>query len=71
MEGESLRADPGVLDAVLAVVEHLAVELGVCVVAGLLSHAVELGLLEQLGQTVGLLLLVFVFHLLQMLLLQL
>lgn len=44
------------LDAILAVVEHFAVQLLVGVVAGLLAHAVELGLLEKLGETVRLLL---------------
>lgn len=61
MESEAFRADPGVLDVVLAVVEHLAVELLVRVVAGVLVDAVELGLLQQRGQAVGLFLLFFFF----------
>lgn len=59
VEGETVWADPGVLHIILAVVKHLAVELLVRVVAGLLADAVELGLLEQGGETVGFLLLFF------------
>lgn len=41
MEGEALRADPRMLGVVLAVMEDLAVEVLVGVVAGLLVDAIE------------------------------
>lgn len=71
METEAVGADPGVFDIVVTVVEHLAVELFVGIVAGLFAHAVELGLLQQLRETIGLLLflLLFLLYLLQLLLL--
>lgn len=59
VESESIRADPGVFDIILAVMEHLAVEFFVRVVSGLLAHAIKLGLLEQCGKTVRLLLFLF------------
>jgi len=41
MEGEALRADPRMLSVVLAVMEDLAIEVLVGVVAGLLVDAIE------------------------------
>lgn len=59
MERETFRTDPGVLHAVLAIMEHLAVQLLISIVPRLLVHAVKLGLLQQRGQAVGFLLLFF------------
>lgn len=72
MESESFRADPGVLDIVLAVVEDLAIKVLVGVVPAGLAHAIELGLLQELGQAVWFLFLIFklFFHFLDGLLLQ-
>lgn len=53
MERESLRTDPGVLDIVLAVVEDLAVELLIGIIAAVLADTVELALLQQCRQAVG------------------
>lgn len=57
VEGEALRTYPGVAGVVLAVVENLAVQLLIGVVARLLAHAVELALGQQQAQPVRLLLL--------------
>lgn len=54
MESETLRTDPRVFHVVLAVMEHFTVELLVGVVSGVLADAVELGLLQQLGEAVRL-----------------
>lgn len=69
MECETLRTDPRVFHVVLAVMEYFTAELLVGVVSGVLADAVELGLLQQLGETVGLFFLFF-FLLFQQLLLQ-
>jgi hypothetical protein len=61
VESKAIRANPGVLDSVLAVMEDLAIKLLVSVVAGLFVDAIELGLLQQLGKTVGLFLLLLQF----------
>lgn len=57
VERESIGADPGMLHVILTIMEHLAVELFISIVAALLANAVELGLLEQGGEAVGFLLL--------------
>lgn len=57
MEGEALGADPGVLGVVLTIVEDLAVEILVGVVAGLLVDAIESALGKKKAETIGLLLL--------------
>lgn len=48
MECETVRTNPGVFNAVLTIVEDLAGELLVRVVARLLADAVEPRLLQQL-----------------------
>lgn len=48
MEGETVWADPGMLNIILAVVEHLTVEVLIGVISRVLADAVELGLLQQL-----------------------
>lgn len=61
MESESIGADPGVPGAVLAVVEDLAAESLISVVTSVLAAADKLALGQQLLQTVGLCLLLFLF----------
>lgn len=46
MESESVRADPRMLNIVLTVMEHLAVQLLVSVVPSVLAHTIEFGLLQ-------------------------
>jgi hypothetical protein len=65
VEQESLGTYPGVPGVVLAVVEHLAVQTLVCIVACLLRGAVELGLRQQQCQPIWLLVLLFKLLLLQ------
>lgn len=48
VEGETVWADPGMLNIILAVVEHLTVEVLIGVISRVLADAVELGLLQQL-----------------------
>lgn len=62
MEEEALRADPRVLGVVLAVMEDFAVQSIVSIIAGFLAIAVEFGLGKQQAQSVGLLLLQFLFQ---------
>lgn len=57
MEGETLGTDPRVPGVVLAVVEDLAIEIFVGIIAGLLVDAVESALGQKQGETVGLFLL--------------
>lgn len=59
MEGETLGTDPRVFGVVLAIVEDLAVEILVSVIAGLFVDAVESALGQKQGETIGLLLLLF------------
>lgn len=57
VEGEALGADPRVLGVVLAIVEDLAVEILVGVVARLLVDAIESALGKKKAETIGFLLL--------------
>ena len=61
MEGKALRADPRVLLVLLAVVEHLAAEALVRVVAGRAARTLELRLFQQQRQPVGFLFLLQLF----------
>lgn len=61
MENETFRAYPRVSGAVLAVVEHFAIETFVGVVSGLLATASEFRLRQELGETVGFFFLFFQF----------
>lgn len=65
MERKTVRTNPGMFDAVLAIVEDLAGEFLVRVVARLLAHAVKPRLLQQLRQPIRFLALFIYFRLLQ------
>lgn len=61
MEGRSLRTQPGVLHAILAVMEDLTIHLFVSVITILLGGTSEVGVLQQDREAVGFFLLVLVF----------
>lgn len=66
MECETVRTNPGVFNAVLTIVEDLAGELLICVVARLLANTIEARLLQQLRQSVRFLTFLICLRLLQL-----